>query len=154
MRWSPEDNVRWKTELPGNGWSSPVVQAGRIYVTAAIPLPDSDDLSLRLIELDGRSGVVVRSSEVFRQDADSAPAIHSKNSHASPTPVIEGDRIYVHFGHQGTACYDLSGQPILKNATIVYDPQHGNGGSPILVGEHLMASPDIGATIDALLGHR
>ena len=85
MRWSPEDNVRWKTELPGNGWSSPVVQAGRIYVTAAVPLPDSDDLSLRLIELDGRSGVVVRSSEVFRQDADSAPAIHSKNSHATPS---------------------------------------------------------------------
>jgi outer membrane protein assembly factor BamB len=142
VRWSASDNVRWKTELPGQGWSSPVEQDGRVYLTSAVPVPESDDLSLRLFVLDGDSGMILKSVEVFRQAAATSPRIHSKNSHASPTPVIEGDRIYVHFGHQGTGCYTLSGQPVWKNDTIRYEPQHGNGGSPVLSGDKLIFSCD------------
>ena len=62
------------------------------------------DHSLRALCLDAKTGKVLWDVEVFRQDGKTAPGIHTKNSHASPTPVVDGDRLYVHFGHMGTAC--------------------------------------------------
>jgi outer membrane protein assembly factor BamB len=80
--------------------------------------------------------------EVFSRDAATAPKIHSKNGHASPTPLVEGQRLYVHFGHQGTACLDLSGKIVWRNDSIKYPPVHGGGGSPILVDDRLIYSCD------------
>jgi outer membrane protein assembly factor BamB len=142
LTWSPQEQIRWKTELPGQGWSSPVEQGDRIYVTAAVPAEGTDDLSLQLIILDGRTGEILQSVEVFRQSGSSSPRIHDKNSHASPTPIIEGDCVYVHFGHQGTACLNLAGQVLWRNDSIRYAPTHGNGGSPIIAGDHLIFSCD------------
>jgi outer membrane protein assembly factor BamB len=142
LTWSADDQIRWRTEVPGQGWSSPVVQDDRVYLTAAMPVDGSDDYSLQLLILDGGSGQIHRSVEVFRQQASTAPRIHDKNSHASPTPVLEGDRIYVHFGHQGTACLDVEGQIVWRNDSIRYSPTHGNGGSPIIAGDHLIFSCD------------
>src|SRR5262249_10226845 len=68
--------------------------------------------------------------EVFVQPAG-APQPHRKNSHASPTPLVAGDRLYVHFGHQGTACLDLNGKVLWRNVQR-YSPVHGNGGTPVL----------------------
>jgi outer membrane protein assembly factor BamB len=45
--------------------------------------------------------------------------------------VVVGERLYVHFGHMGTACLDLSGKPVWTNRDLSYKPVHGNGGSPI-----------------------
>jgi hypothetical protein len=52
-----------------------------------------------------------------------------KNSHASPTPIVDGDRIYVHFGAEGTAALTITGEIVWK-AKFPYESQHGNGGSP------------------------
>jgi len=142
VHWTSQDQVRWKTEIPGHGWSSPVVQDGQVFLTAAVPVPDSDDLSLQLIIVDGGTGEVQRQVEVFRQVSANAASIHSKNSHASPTPLIDEDRLYVHFGHQGTACYRTDGQLLWKNDSLHYEPQHGNGGSPIVAGDKLIFSCD------------
>jgi outer membrane protein assembly factor BamB len=68
--------------------------------------------------------------------------IHSKNSHASPTPLIADRRVYVHFGHQGTACLDLDGKVLWRSASLSYPPVHGSGGSPILAGDALVFSCD------------
>jgi outer membrane protein assembly factor BamB len=95
-----------------------------------------------LLIVDGDTGEILRSPELFRQLSASSPRIHDKNSHASPTPVVEGDRIYAHFGHQGTACLDLDGRVLWRNTSIRYQPTHGNGGSPIVAGEHLIFSCD------------
>ncbi len=129
-------------EVPGSGWSSPVVVAGKIYLTSAVAIAGSEDLSLRALCLDARDGHLIWNKEVFRQDADTAPRIHSKNSHASPTPVVEGERLYVHFGHQGTACLDLSGKVLWSNRKLRFAPVHGNGGSPVLVDGLVVFSTD------------
>lgn len=142
LTWSEGENVKWSVEIPGTGWSSPVVANQRIYLTAAIPIADSDDLSLSLLILDATRGDLIRQVDLFRHDATTAPDIHSKNSHASPTPIVEEDRIYVHFGHEGTACLDLNGNLIWTNDSIQYKPVHGNGGSPALVGDVLTFSCD------------
>lgn len=141
-RWSATDNVVWKQPIPGKGWSSPVVHKGRIYLTTAVPSADGKDLSLQALCLDAASGKQLWQTEVFRRDAAKSPKIHGKNSHASPTPLTDGKRLYVHFGHQGTACLDLDGKILWQNADLGYAPVHGNGGSPILVEDKLVFSVD------------
>jgi outer membrane protein assembly factor BamB len=139
--WSNTENVAWKTPVPGEGWSSPVVGQNRVYLTAAVK-PSSDDISLRLYWLDARSGEIEGYTEVFRVDADSAPRIHQKNSHASPTPILDGGQVFVHFGHHGTACLSDDGQIQWRTQELAYDPVHGNGGSPVLVDGLLIYSAD------------
>ncbi|MBL9135968.1 MAG: PQQ-binding-like beta-propeller repeat protein [Verrucomicrobiales bacterium] len=144
LEWSDSKNVAWKVTVPGRGWSSPVLGDGRVYVTSAIPKGDDGALALSLMALNADNGQVIWSTEVFGQKAD-APAIHRKNSHASPTPILAGDRIYVHFGHMGTACLDLAGQVRWRQTSLNYAPVHGNGGSPILVGNLLVLIADGGS---------
>lgn len=144
--WDATTNVTWKTPLPGQGWSSPVVVSGKIYLTAAVPRENGSegDFSLRTFCLNAVDGKLIWDTEVFQQDAATAPKIHGKNSHASPTPVVDGERIFVHFGHQGTACLDLQGRILWSETSLKYPPVHGNGGTPILVGNALIFSCDGG----------
>lgn len=140
IEWSTTKNVAWVKPIPGKGWSSPIIQDGRIYLTSAVPIEDSKDLSLQAICLDAESGKQLWQTELFRHAANAK--IHSKNSHASPTPITDGKRLFVHFGHQGTACLDLDGKVLWRNTSLRYNPVHGNGGSPILVGDRLVLSTD------------
>jgi outer membrane protein assembly factor BamB len=140
-RWSKTKNVVWKKWPAGSGWSSPVVAGGKVYLTSAEAIPGSKDLSLRASCLAAKDGALVWGKEVFRQDAKKAPRIHAKNSHASPTPIVAAGRLYVHFGHQGTACLDLAGK-VLWTYRQPYPPVHGAGGSPVLVDDKLVFSTD------------
>ena len=147
--WSSSRNIAWKAGLPGSGWSSPVLVGGKIYLTTAVvtdggsETSPKSDRSLRALCLDANTGTIVWDREVFKQEGAKAPdSIHSKNGHASPTPLIAGGRIYVHFGHQGTACLDLEGKKLWENRSFFYQPQHGNGGSPVLADGNLIFSCD------------
>jgi outer membrane protein assembly factor BamB len=144
IEWSTTKNVVWKQPIPGKGWSSPIVLDGRVYVTSAMPMEGSKDLALKAICLDAAKGTLLWQTEVFQQEAAKSPKIHGKNSHASPTPITDGKRLYVHFGHQGTACLDLDGKVIWRNRELRYSPVHGNGGTPILVDDKLIYSADGG----------
>jgi outer membrane protein assembly factor BamB len=142
--WGKDKNIAWKQAIPGKGWSSPIVAGGRVYLTTAVPVKDSNDLSLEALCLDAANGAILWEKEVFRQDGKKSPPIHAKNSHASPTALICGERLFVHFGHQGTACLNLKGEVIWKNTSLPYAPVHGNGGSPILVDDLLVFNCDGG----------
>ncbi len=138
------ENISWQKAIPGSGWSSPVVVGDRVYLTTAVALDEGDqpDRSLRALCLDAQDGKLIWNVEVFRQKGASTEPIHRKNSHASPTPVVDNGQLFVHFGTHGTACLDLDGQRIWENRELVYAPQHGNGGSPALVGDGLVISCD------------
>jgi outer membrane protein assembly factor BamB len=144
IRWSETENVAWKTGIPGEGWSSPIVYEGRLYLTAAVPKKGghANDRSLRTLCLDEETGAIVWNVEVFDQQGAQMQPIHGKNSHASPTPVTDGKFLFVHFGTQGTACLALDGKPVWKTRELAYQPQHGNGGSPVLADEVLVVSCD------------
>ena len=145
IEWTAERNVRWRVPIAGKGWSSPVYHDDRVYLTTAAPVSKDDaSLSLRAICLLARDGTVVWDTEVLHQDK-SAPGIHTKNSHASPTPLVHEGRLYVHFGHQGTACLDLQGNVLWRSTSVKYPPVHGNGGSPVLIGKSLIFSCDGGS---------
>jgi len=139
--WSSSKNVAWKTPLPGLGWSSPVVSGGRIFLTTAVS-GQGKGLSLRALCVDAATGEILGNVEIFDRTAG---YVHNKNSHASPTPLVEGERLYVHFGHQGTACLDLDGKVLWRNTELTYSPVHGSGGSPILVDNALIFSCDGGS---------
>lgn len=143
LTWSPSKNVRWRSELPGQGWSSPVVAEGRVYLSAAVPA-EGEDYDLVLLMVDAESGTIEKQVTLIEQRAATSPAIHLKNSHASPTPIVTDDRVYVHFGHQGTACTTRDGQLVWVNRELSFPPTHGNGGSPILVDQRLIFTCDGG----------
>jgi outer membrane protein assembly factor BamB len=147
VRWSKTENVAWKQPIAGEGWSSPVIGHGKIYVTVAIPSDNNagKDYSLRLRSFDLETGKPELDLPIFDEKGESSPNIHRKNSHASPTPLIHGDRIYVHFGHQGTACVNAKGKLLWQNRSLAYPPVHGAGGSPVLVGDRLIFSCDGGS---------
>ena len=136
LTWSETKNVRWKVAIPGRGWSSPVVQGDRIWLTTAT----EEGKSLRAISVDRNTGAIVQNVEVFR--LKSAKLANPKNSLASPTPIVEGDRVYVHFGAFGTACITQSGEIVWKTKLEYDNGQHGTGGSPVLYEDLLIISCD------------
>lgn len=136
-QWSESKNVLWKVPIGGLGWSSPAVASGRVWLTAA--LEKQFPISLRAIALDAATGRELINVEVFTVEPN--PLLNAKNSYASPTPLIEGGRVYVHFGPYGTAALSTSGE-VLWRATLAYDPEHGNGGSPALYGDLLIINCD------------
>lgn len=144
LRWSATEAVAWKTDIPGKGWSTPTVAGGFVYVTTAVPQGEGKtaDQSLELVKLDAKTGQIVKQQRIFLQNGQTAPPIHAKNSHASPTPIHENGRVYVHFGHQGTACVKAEDLSIVWSRILDYKPQHGNGGSPLLDGDRLFISID------------
>ena len=137
LEWSESRNVIWKTPVPGLGWSTPVVAGGRVWVTTAVR--ERGSASLRVLAFDVQTGVPIINVEAFR--LGNAALTNAKNSHASPTPVIDGDRIYVHFGADGTAALTTSGEIVWK-ARFPYVTQHGNGGSPVVFDDLLIFSCD------------
>ncbi|HKA18683.1 MAG TPA: PQQ-binding-like beta-propeller repeat protein [Blastocatellia bacterium] len=135
LTWSETKNVRWKTAIPGKGWSSPAVQGDRIWLTTAT----EEGKSLRAICVDRNSGAITQNVEVFRPKS---LGLSPKNSHASPTPVLEGDKVYLHFGAHGTACVNQNGEIVWKTRLDYDNGQHGPGGSPVLYDDLLIVSCD------------
>jgi outer membrane protein assembly factor BamB len=143
LDWSESRNVLWKVPVPGAGWSSPVVANGRVWLTTATQTGTGPgrpaSVSLRALAIDVSTGREVVNVEVFRVDRPAA--INGKNSHASPTPVLDGDRVYVHFGSEGTAALTTTGE-VLWRARLSYASQHGSGGSPVLYRDLLIVNCD------------
>src|ERR1700682_1413418 len=75
--WGPDKNVAWKQEIPGKGWSSPVILDGRIYLTTAVPVDGSTtkDLSLRALCVNAKTGKIIWDVEALKQDGSKAPNI-------------------------------------------------------------------------------
>jgi outer membrane protein assembly factor BamB len=136
LTWSETKNVSWKVAIPGKGWSSPSVQGDRIWLTTAT----EEGKSLRAICVDRNSGAITQNIEVFR--LKNLGPISPKNSHASPTPVLEGDKVYLHFGAHGTACITQTGEIVWKTRLEYDNGQHGPGGSPVLYDNLLIVSCD------------
>ena len=96
-------------------------------------------MSLRALAFDVQTGRQVVDVELFRLDR--TELLNPKNSFASPTPILKGDRVYVHFGAEGTAALTSAGE-VLWRTRLPYESQHGGGGSPELHGDLLIINCD------------
>jgi len=138
LEWSESRNVAWKVPVPGRGWSSPVVGGGRVWLTTAVQ--NKGEASLRLLAFDadtGREALNVELFHIWRDDFST----NAKNSNATPTPILDGDRVYVHFGASGTAAVTTDGRMVWKTR-LPQNTQHGQGGSPVLAGGLLIINCD------------
>ena len=125
--WSERTNVRWKTPIPGKAWASPVEADGKIWLANAT----EDGRRLSVLGVDAATGRIVHDITVF--EIAEPMFCHDYNSYASSTPVIEGQRLWLHYGSAGTACIDTaSGKTLWSRQDLHCDHHRGPGSSPIL----------------------
>src|ERR1051326_598009 len=105
LHWSETNNVKWKTEIPYRGWSTPVIMAGQVWLTTAT----EDGHDFFAICADEAMGKILFNEKLFHSD-NPEPLGNgaSMNCYATPSSVIEPGRVYVHFGSFGTACLDTN----------------------------------------------
>jgi outer membrane protein assembly factor BamB len=136
-QWSGTENVAWKTPIPGRGHSSPIVWGNRVFLTTAVEgdvvaagakgtrhVIDGQDFvhpdgvgadrkqTLKVLALDADSGKVLWERTAW----EGAPfdTRHKRGSFASPTPVTDGQRVYVWFGSEGLYTYNFDGKLLWK----------------------------------------
>lgn len=128
IEFSETENVRWKIPIHDQGYSSPVVWGNQIWVTTA----REDGKELFAICVDLMSGDIIHDIKVF--DVAEPQIEHpGLNSHASPTPIVENGRIYVHYGTYGTACLDTqTGDIIWERRNLNCDHRVRPASSPII----------------------
>ena len=138
VHWSETENVAWKTPIPHKGWSTPVVVDGQIWLTTAT----TDGHDFFAICLDAETGQVRFNIKVFHTD-DPEPLGNNVNGYASPSPVAELGRLYVHFGSYGTACLDTAtGEVLWERRDLPCRHFRGPGSSPVLFEDLLVLSFD------------
>jgi outer membrane protein assembly factor BamB len=135
--WSESRGVVWKTRIHGRGWSSPVALGDQVWLTTATP----DGRALSVVALDRSSGRVLHDIRLFEVARPEDTARY--NSFASPTPVIEDGRVYVHFGSYGTAALDTAtGNTVWTRRDLPCNHWRGPGSSPVLHGDLLIVHFD------------
>jgi len=138
LRWGEGRNVVWKTEIPHRGWSSPVVAEGKVWLTTAT-LEGHDFF---VICVDAKTGKIIHNERLFHSD-NPEPLGNPINCYASPTPVVETGRVYVHFGSYGTACLDTADyRMIWRRDDISCRHYRGPGSSPVLFEDLLILTMD------------
>ena len=127
LTWSENLNICWKTPIHDRGWSSPVVLGDQIWLTTAT----ANGHELFAVCVDLQTGNLLHDIKIFKNE--NPQHIHGLNSYATPTPVIEKDRVYVHFGSFGTACLNTTdGTVIWKRRDLNCEHMQGPASSPIL----------------------
>jgi outer membrane protein assembly factor BamB len=137
VRWSETENVAWKMPTAGKAWSSPLVADGVVWMTNAT----EDGRRLSVLALDAATGRQLHDITVFEI---AEPAFcHDYNSYASPTPVMAGGTLWVHYGSAGTAAIETaSGRVLWRRQDLPCDHHRGAGSSPILVDDLLVLTFD------------
>lgn len=140
LKWGKDAGIAWKIPLAAQGWSSPVIADGKIVLTGS--RKDDETTHLSAFALDVATGKKLWEVDLFTPTAEETAALHGKNSLASPTPVIADGVAFVHFGHMGTAALRLDDGDVVWKKQVSYKPMHGNGGSPVIVGDLLVVNAD------------
>ena len=126
LRWSPTENIRWRTPLPEAGNSTPVVWNDHIFVTQNIG-------SRRSLMCFGRArGDLLWTAGV---EVTARERSWHENPYCSPSPVTDGQRVICWFGSGGVVAYDFAGQELWRLDLGRHDHQYGYGSSPVLYGD-------------------
>ena len=158
-RWSDSENVVWKTDLPGRGWSSPIVWGDKVFLTSVKSLGKTEEPKKGLYFGGNRgtptavhqwlvyclsleTGEILWESKV--REAAPESSIHLKNSYASETPVTDGKHVFFYFGNVGVFCFDFDGKKVWEKLFKAHETRLGWGtaASPVLDGEYLYIVDD------------
>ncbi len=159
-RWSATENVEWKTDLAGRSWSSPVIWGNRVFLTTVVttgeseppkkglyfggerPEPSKAEHLWKVICLELGTGRVEWEKVVHRA-APQTP-IHLKSSYGAETPVVDGERLYAHFGGVGIFALSHEGREIWSHPLPARKTRYGWGSaiSPALHQGQLLVQDD------------
>ena len=167
--WGPDDNVVWRIDVPGRGWSSPIVSGEHVFITSVVntsgvettlkPLSqyqsrsfdgpmtganlETPSVPLRwvLYDVDFETGVIRWERTLHTATPGSK---HEKNSYASETPVTDGNRVYVYLGYVGLFAFDLDGTRLWHTPMDAPEMREGWGtaSSPVVHGDRLFLVND------------
>ena len=149
-KWSATDNVAWKTDVAGRGWSSPIVWGSRVFLTTVVnqgqseepkkglyfggnrPEPPKSQHLWQVMCLDLQDGEILWEKTVHQGPPQTS--IHIKNSFGSETPVTDGEQLYVVFGGVGIFCLDFDGELLWTHPLEPHKTRYGWGtaASPVL----------------------
>src|SRR6266481_1949404 len=161
-QWSPDEHVAWKAQIPGIGWSQPIVWDGKVFLTTCIAdkrkrprpgdwtpgeggilsaifgsykKPPNIDCQWQVLCLDASTGKVLWEQTAYT--GKPRVPIHPNNSYATETPATDGERLIAYFGMTGVYCYDLAGKLLWNKDLGSYPTQMdwGTGSSPVIYGE-------------------
>jgi hypothetical protein len=173
--WSQTENIAWKLDVPGIGWSSPVVWGDHVFVTSVISegqveppklglfaageRPASTDVHRWMVyDIDFKTGRIRWERQVRR--APPSGSKHLKNSYASETPVTDGERVYAYFASAGLFAFDLNGTLVWSKEMEPVNTRAGWGAaaSPVLYHDRLYIVNDNNSqsfisAYDARTGH-
>ena len=124
-KWSATENVAWKTPIPGESWSSPIVWGNRVFVTTAT----EGGASCRVLSLERKTGNILWNKEVFQQVP---PHKEGRNTFATPTAATDGERVYACFADGSFAALNFAGEVLWTNRNYPFYSRHGLATSPIL----------------------
>ena len=125
VTWTTKNNIKWKTDLPGKGWSSPIVFKEHIFLTAST----EEGVSCQVICINRKDGSTAWATEVHRQKPG---PMRKQNSYATPAPVTDGKYIYSVFYDGTIIAVDFSGNIVWKNTEVKFFSLHGLGASPMM----------------------
>ncbi len=149
--WSETKNVKWRTPIPGKGWSSPVIEGNQIWMTTSFETPATKEetverlkkntggvpvnvlssVRLHVVCVDKRTGKLLHNLKAITKKQPQW--VHKLNSYASPSPIIEGGRVYCHFGSYGTVCIDAKTAKVAwRNDKLWVNHENGPGSTPVL----------------------
>jgi len=142
--WSSTTNVKWKVPVPGRGHSSPIVWNDTIFLTTAT----EGGAKLSMLAYRTTDGTLLWSTPVPSSGVEHT---YRKNSHASATPVTDGQRIYASFGTHGLAAFDFAGKLVWHAKVGELNNYHGSAGSPVLYKDRLFIFQDHGGAIGSFV---
>jgi outer membrane protein assembly factor BamB len=128
VRWSEDENIRWKAEIPGEGWSSPICWEDRIWTTSATLGGGTRMLHC----LDRKSGKPLWRREIEDENPEVASSI---TGHAAATPATDGRRVVAWFGNAGAACWNFDGELLWHRRLGEFDTELGLASSPAIHGD-------------------
>jgi outer membrane protein assembly factor BamB len=136
--WAEDENIIWKTSVPGRGHSTPILWGEQIFVTTA----DEQTEELFLIAYDRSSGEKLWQRKIHRGDW---PRMHAKNSHASATPACDGHAVYTAFAWDNgiwVTKFDLEGNLLWTSEAGPFLAPHGYGSSPAIYKSYILVQSD------------
>jgi len=165
VEWSDDENIRWRIDIPGRGFSTPIVWGSKLFLTTAVPLEDPPEAPQQEQSSGRRGGFrtdpVVRTAfltmcidrgtgevlwERVAREATPHEGFHkSYGSHASASPITDGERLFVSFGSFGIYAYDLDGKLLWETDMDVkmrMRNRFGEGAAPVLHGDTLVIGFD------------
>lgn len=141
LTWAEGKNVKWKVAVPGYGHATPIIWESQLFLLSAVPVEaEGPRIAFTTLCLDRQTGRTlwtrVGSTQTPHQD------IQRSNTHASGSPVSDGEVLVASFGSYGVYCYDLNGTLLWEKDLGRVDVTWGEGSSPAIVGNAVIVLQD------------